>query len=200
MFANWTARGLQIEANGAIPIRQASRPTIRSEERAGHALLHQPALGTIEARRQAERCDRSTTRSRFVRLSSPKQRQAGRLPYKLQGGPEMAGRPSGSRAGPFDTARYLYDRSEKDSRLLGSIGPYRSDGGRQTATGGRKGLVLASLGWLRSFPELHPSGVDTTRRHLRATPALRFSQTNPPFFDEFFYGSTCEYRDCGGNL
>src|SRR5271169_6415541 len=63
-----------------------------------------------------------------------------------------------------------------------------------TPLGGRKGLVLASLGWLCSFPELRPSGVDTTRRHLPreyggwrlvqlgsgATLAPRFCQTNPP--------------------
>jgi len=31
---------------------------------------------------------------------------------------------------------------------------------------GAERLVLAALGWLRSLPELRPSGVATTRRHL----------------------------------
>ena len=47
--------------------------------------------------------------------------------------------------------------------------------------------------WLRSGPELRPSGVDTSRRLLGATPAPRNYQTNPPFFDGFSDGSGYEY-------
>src|SRR5216683_6305575 len=55
------------------------------------------------------------------------------------------------------------------SRKLGSV-----------RLGYREGriMVLAALGWLRSAPELRPSGVGTTRRHLGAARAPRFYETN----------------------
>jgi hypothetical protein len=61
------------------------------------------------------------------------------------------------------------------------VHPERNSGqGSAATTGPEKGLVLASLGWLRSVPRATPFGRQTTRRLLGATHAPRNCETNPP--------------------
>jgi hypothetical protein len=59
---------------------------------------------------------------------------------------------------------------------------------RCTRLEGRGWFSLRSVGSAQS-PELRPSGVDTSRRHLGAALAPRFCETNPNSHGAFFSGS-----------
>jgi hypothetical protein len=84
---------------------------------------------------------------------------------------------------PRTTSKATGGTLRREDAMGGRL-PVRLGGGhgrdaRATSGGGGSLVVLAALGWLHSAPELRPSGVGTTRRHLGAALAPRFCETKP---------------------